>query len=273
MAVRCTLPHILPDAFTYPVYAPCLHSGWGACVGGRESGIVEVRMRPRTRSILHILKDLRGWCDMRRELHGRWLYVREILRRDGAIGAKNYEYLLMHVSMHQALELTNRQRGLIGRRRRNAMERLETDLYEYEKDGRYEKELHDLLREEGSVDGEDARESVLAVLYGWRVQGTAAARYTDYATLAASEDGYTRLVRGEAWAVNRAWVEGARRIKESAPTSAPCGREIPNDLLAGLWNPQRDSFYHHPERVVDAARRLHAGGRGSAMSSERRRSP
>lgn len=240
---------------------------------------MEVRMWWHARSFLAGLKDLRERRDVRRELHGRWLYVREILRRDGAIGAKNYEHLLMHVAMHQALEAERGRQGRSGRRRRETMERLETELYEYGESGRYETELHDLLRSEngmrGGGDGEDehARECVLAVLYGWRTQGTAAARYTDHITIAASEDGYTRLVRGEAWAVERAWAEGARRVEEGTPQRAACSREIPGDLLAGLWNPQRDSFYHHPARVVDAARRLQAGGRGSAMSSERRRSP
>jgi hypothetical protein len=158
------------------------------------------------------------------------------------------------------------------------MERLETELHEYGEDGRYEAELHDLLRVGGDLrpkgnDGGGGDECVLAVLYGWRTQGTAAARYTDHITIAASEDGYTRLVRGAAWAVEKAWAEGARRVGEDAIQQAACDQAIPGDLLAGLWNPQRGSFYHHPMRVVDAVRRLQAGGRGAAMSSERRRSP
>ena len=201
------------------------------------------------------------------------MYVREILKRDGAIGANNYEYLLMHVSMHQALEAARGQNGRIGRRRRRAMERLETELHAYGDGGRYETDLHDLLRGNDDMDAKEGGERVLAVLYGWRTQDTAAARYTDHITIAASEDGYTRLVRGEAWAVERARAEGARRAGETTAHRAVCSPAIPDDLLASLWNPQRDSFYHHPARVVDAARRLQTGGRGSAMSSEQRRSP
>jgi hypothetical protein len=156
---------------------------------------------------------------------------------------------------------------------------MEAELCEYWESGRYEAELHDLLRSEngrrGEIDSDDrdARGCVLAVLYGWRTHGSAAARYADHITIAASEDGYTRLVRGEAWAVERARADGARRDEEIAPQHTPCSREIPSDLIASLWNPQRDSFYHHPVRVVHAVRRLQAGGRGAAMSSERRRSP
>jgi len=226
------------------------------------------------------LRAMRNRIDELRELRGRWLYVREILRRDGAIGAGNYEHLLMHVSMHQALETERGWRGRMGRRRRAAMERLETELHQYGEDGRYETELHDLLRGEGDLrategDGDPPAggECVLAVLYGWRAQGSAAGRYADHTTIAASEDGYTRLVRGAAWAVEKAGSESAQRVGDDAIQQAACDREIPGDLLAGLWSPQRGSFYHHPTRVVDAVRRLQAGGRGAAMSSERRRSP
>jgi len=240
---------------------------------GGGGGKMTVRMQRRSRTTMTRLKELQDRIEARRELRGRWLYVREILKRDGAIGVNNYEYLLMHVSMHQALEAARGQNGRIGRRRRRAMGCLETELHEYGEHGRYETDLHDLLRVGGDMDAKEEGERVLAVLYGWRTQGTAAARYTDHTTIAASEDGYTRLVRGEAWAVERARAEGARRAEEDAVHQVACSTTIPDDLLASLWNPQRDGFYHHPARVVDAARRLQAGGRGSAMSSEQRRSP